>query len=51
MELLTGMAVGAAGALALAGPWVRPYLRVAAVGAAASLVAIAFGATVLLPAV
>ena len=43
--------VGAAGALALAGPWVRPYLRVAAVGAAASLVAIAFGATVLLPAV
>jgi uncharacterized membrane protein YbhN (UPF0104 family) len=51
VELLTGMAVGAAGALALAGPWVRPYLRVAAVGAAASLVAIAFGATVLLPAV
>ncbi len=51
VELLTGMAVGAAGALALAGPWVRPYLRVAAVGTAASLVAIAFGATVLLPAV
>ena len=51
VELLTGMAVGAAGALALAGPWVRPYLRVAVVGAAASLVAIAFGATVLLPAV
>ena len=38
VELLTGMAIGAAGALALAGPWVRPYLRVAAVGAAASLV-------------
>ena len=51
VELLTGMAIGAAGALALAGPWVRPYLRVAAVGTAASLVAIAFGATVLLPAV
>ena len=45
------MVVGAAGALALAGPSVRPYLRVAAVGTAASLVAIAFGATVLLPAV
>jgi hypothetical protein len=51
VELLTGMAVGIAGVLALAGPWVRPYVRVAAVGAAASLAAIAFGATVLLPAV
>jgi len=51
VELLTGIAIGAAGSLALAGPWVRPYLRVAVVGAAASLVAIAFGATVLLPAV
>ena len=51
VELLTGIAVGAAGALARAGPWVRPDLRVAVVGAAASLVAIAFGATVLFPAV
>jgi uncharacterized membrane protein YbhN (UPF0104 family) len=51
VELLTGMAIGAAGALALAGPWFRPYLRIAAVGAATSIVAIAFGATVLLPAV
>ena len=51
VELLTGMVIGAAGGLALAGPWVRPYARVAVVGAAASLVAIAFGATVLLPAV
>lgn len=51
VELLTGMIVGAAGALALAGPWVRPYVRVAAVGAATGVAAIAFGATVLLPAV
>ena len=51
VELLTGIAIGAAGALALAGPWVRPYIRVAMVGAAASVAAIAFGATVLLPAV
>ena len=51
VELLTGMAVGAAGALTLAGPWVRPYVRVAAVGAATGLAAVAFGATVLLPAV
>ena len=29
VELLTGMAIGAAGALALAGPSARPYLRVA----------------------
>jgi uncharacterized membrane protein YbhN (UPF0104 family) len=49
VELLTGMVVGLSGALALAGPWVRPYVRVAAVGAAASVAAIAFGATVLLP--
>jgi uncharacterized membrane protein YbhN (UPF0104 family) len=51
VELLTGIAVGAAGALALAGPWVRPYIRVAMVGAAATVAAIAFGATVVLPAV
>ena len=51
VELLTGMAVGAAGALALAGPWVRPYVRVAVAGAATAIAAIAFGATVLLPAV
>jgi uncharacterized membrane protein YbhN (UPF0104 family) len=51
VELLTGVAVGAAGALALAGPWVRPYVRVAVVGAAASATAIAFGATVLFPSV
>jgi uncharacterized membrane protein YbhN (UPF0104 family) len=51
VELLTGMVVGAAGALALAGPWVRPFVRVAVVGAAAGVAALAFGATVLLPAV
>lgn len=51
VELLTGMIVGAAGALALAGPWLRPYVRVAAVGSAAVVTAVAFGATVLLPAV
>jgi len=51
VELLTGMAIGAAGALALAGPTARPYLRVATAAAAAAVVAVAFGATVLLPAV
>jgi uncharacterized membrane protein YbhN (UPF0104 family) len=51
VELLTGMVVGAAGVLALAGPRVGPYVRVVAVGAAACTAAIAFGATVLLPAV
>jgi len=51
VELLTGIVVGAAGALAFAGPWVRPYVRVAAIGAAATVAAIAFGATVVLPAV
>jgi len=51
VELLTGMAIGAAGALGLAGPSARPYLRVATVSVAASVVAVAFGATVLLPAV
>ena len=51
VELLTGMAIGAAGALALAGPWVRPYVRVAVASAATVVAAIAFGATVVLPAV
>jgi len=51
VELLAGIVVGAAGALALARPWVRPYVRVAAIGAAATVAAIAFGATVVLPAV
>ena len=51
VELLTGMVIGAAGALALAGPWVRPYVRVAVASAATAVAAIAFGATVLLPAV
>ena len=51
VELLTGMAIGAAGALALAGPWVRPYVRVAVASAATVVAAVAFGATVLLPAV
>lgn len=51
VELLTGIVVGAAGALAFAGPWLRPYVRVAAIGAAAIVAAIAFGATVVLPAV
>jgi hypothetical protein len=43
--------VGVVGALSLAGPSARPYLRFAAVGATAAAVAIAFGATVVLPAV
>jgi uncharacterized membrane protein YbhN (UPF0104 family) len=51
VELLTGIVVGVTGALALAGPSARPYLRVAAVGASAGVMAIAFGATVVLPAV
>jgi uncharacterized membrane protein YbhN (UPF0104 family) len=51
LELITGLVVGAAGALTLAGPSARPFLRVAAVGAAAAVVAVAFGATVVLPAV
>jgi uncharacterized membrane protein YbhN (UPF0104 family) len=51
VELLTGMVVGAAGALSLAGPSARPYLRVAVLGAATAVVAVAFGATVVLPAV
>jgi uncharacterized membrane protein YbhN (UPF0104 family) len=51
VEMLTGMVVGAAGALSLAGPSARPYLRVAAMSTAAGAVAIAFGATVVLPAV
>ena len=50
VELLTGMVVGAAGALVLAGPWARPAMRVAAVGAATGIAAIAFGATVVFPA-
>ena len=51
VELLTGVVIGAAGALGLAGPSARPYLRLATVAAAASVVAVAFGATVLLPVV
>jgi uncharacterized membrane protein YbhN (UPF0104 family) len=51
VELLTGLAVGAAGALLLAGPGVRPLLRISAAAGATTLVAAAFGATVVLPAV
>ena len=51
VELLTEIIIGAAGARARAGPCVRPYVRVAIVGAATGVAAIAFGATVLLPAV
>jgi len=51
VELLTGMVIGAAGTLALAGPWARPYVRVAVASAATVAAAIAFGATVVLPAV
>ena len=51
VELLTGIAIGAAGTLALAGPWARPYVRVAVASAATVVAAIAFGATVVLPAV
>lgn len=51
VEILTGLVIGAAGALTLTGPWVRPYIRVAAISAAATVAAVAFGATVVLPAV
>ena len=50
VELLTGMVIGAAGALARR-PVGPPVIRLATVAAAASVVAVAFGATVLLPAV
>ena len=51
VELLTGMAIGAAGRLTLAGPWVRPYSASPWSEPLRALAAIAFGATVLLPAV
>ncbi len=51
VELLAAMVVGGAGALSLAGPLVRPYFRIAVLGTSTAAVALAFGATVLLPAV
>lgn len=51
VELLAALAVGAAGALALAGPLLRPYVRLAMAAAAYGAVVGAFGITVLLPAV
>ncbi len=51
VEWLAGLALGVAGALSLAGPTARPYLRVATAATATVAVALAFGATVVLPAV
>lgn len=49
VETLAAVAVGAAGALALAGPPMRPAVRVAAAATATLVVATAYGVTVLLP--
>lgn len=51
VELLAAIAVGAAGALALGGGLLRPYVRLAVAAAAYGTVVGAFGLTVLLPAV
>lgn len=51
VELLAALSVGAAGALGLAGPLLRPYVRLAVTTAAYGTVVGAFGITVLLPAV
>jgi uncharacterized membrane protein YbhN (UPF0104 family) len=51
VELLAALSVGAAGALGLAGPLLRPYVRVAVATAAYGTVVGAFGITVLLPSV
>lgn len=51
VELLAALAVGAAGALGLSGPLLRPYVRLAVATAAYGAVVGAFGVTVLLPAV
>ncbi|MGI8973455.1 MAG: lysylphosphatidylglycerol synthase domain-containing protein [Gaiella sp.] len=49
-EMLASIAVGAAGALILAGPVVRPALRRTAVGVLSASVSLAFAITVVLPA-
>jgi uncharacterized membrane protein YbhN (UPF0104 family) len=49
IELLAALAVGAVGAIALAGARIRPPARIAVTAATALVVASAFGATVLLP--
>lgn len=49
-EMLASIAVGAAGALTLAGPVVRPALRRTAVGVLSASVSLAFAITVVLPA-
>jgi uncharacterized membrane protein YbhN (UPF0104 family) len=51
VELLTAMVVGAAGALGLAGPLLRPYARFAMATAAYGTLVAAFSLTVILPAV
>ncbi len=51
VELLAALSVGAAGVLGLAGPLLRPYVRVAVAAAAYGTVVGAFGITVLLPSV
>ncbi|RDI75470.1 putative protein family (UPF0104) [Gaiella occulta] len=51
VELLTAVAVGLAGGLLLSGRLCRPYVRLAAAGAASLGLAAAFGATVLPPVV
>lgn len=49
VEVLAAVGLGAAGALTLAGPAVRPVFRLAALGAASAALAAAFAATVVLP--
>ena len=49
LEMLVAIAVGAVGALTLAGPLLRPVVRVAAASMATAGVTFAFGATVVLP--
>ena len=49
VEVLAAVGLGAAGALTLAGPAVRPAIRVAALGAGSAVLATAFAATVVLP--
>jgi len=51
VELLAAIAVGAAGALGLVGPLLRPYVRFAVATAAYGAVLCAFSLTVVLPAV
>ena len=49
VEVLAAVGLGAAGGILLAGPAVRPAIRVAALGAGSAVLATAFAATVVLP--